>query len=112
VHEAITKTNTTIVLQIHGFAASKHPGYPSIVLSSDEAQGSELIDQLAAAFKAQGVKAGMCDNEQWAALCGETNVQSRSTGPAIFIHIELDEAMRADSSSVLKVLKQVFQIMK
>jgi hypothetical protein len=107
VHEAITKTNSTIVLQIHGFAASKHPGYPQIVLSSDEALGSAVLDQLAAAFKAQGVKAGTCGGGQWADLCGETNVQSRSSGPAIFIHIELDESLRADSSSVLKALKEV-----
>jgi hypothetical protein len=107
VHEVITKTKSTIVLQIHGFAASKHPGYPRIVLSSDEAQGSDLLDQLAAAFKAQGVKAGTCGGGQWPDLCGETNAQSRSSGPAIFIHIELDESMRADSSIVLTVLKQV-----
>jgi hypothetical protein len=107
VHAAITKTSSTIILQIHGFAASKHPGYPQIVLSSDEAQGSELIDQLAAAFKSQGVKVGTCSEGQWAALCGETNVQSRSSDPATFIHIELDEAMRANSSIVLKVLQAV-----
>lgn len=107
VHAAITKTKSTIVLQIHGFAASKHPGYPQIVLSSDEAQGSDLLDQLVAAFKAQGIKVGTCGEGQWAELCGETNVQSRSSSPAIFIHIELDESLRADSSSVLKVLKQV-----
>ncbi len=107
VHAAITKTSSTIILQIHGFAAGKHPGYPQVVLSSDESASSDVIDRLAAALSGQGIKVGVCGGGQYTDLCGETNVQSRNIGPAIFIHIELDGAMRADSSIVLKVLSKV-----
>lgn len=109
VHEALAKSSSTAILQIHGFAAGKHPGYPQVVLSSDEAAASELLDRLAAALEAQGIRVGECGSGAWSDLCGETNIQSQYVGPAVFIHIELDESIRANSSTLLAALTQTFK---
>jgi hypothetical protein len=101
----LSKSPTTIILQIHGFAADKHPGYPAVVLGSDEAQPSDLIKQLATELERAGVKVGVCDGTAWQQLCGATNVQSRHSQPATFIHVELNETLRADPRPLLMALQ-------
>ncbi|MBI5563778.1 MAG: hypothetical protein HY870_02710 [Chloroflexi bacterium] len=100
----MSKSPNTIILQIHGFAADKHPGYPAIVLGSDEAQSSDLIKQLAAELERAGVKVGVCNGDVWQQLCGATNAQSRHSQPATFIHVELNEALRAEPAALLQAL--------
>lgn len=109
IHAAVSKSPTTIILQIHGFAADKHPGYPAVVLGSDEAQPSDLIEQLATELERAGVKVGVCNGEAWQQLCGATNVQSRHSQPATFIHVELNEALRADPRPLLAALQTLLQ---
>lgn len=110
IHAALSKSPTTIILQIHGFAADKHPGYPAVVLGSDEAQPSDLIKQLAAELEQAGVKVGVCDGEAWQQLCGVTNVQSRHSQPATFIHVELNETLRAEPVALLRALTAVTKL--
>jgi hypothetical protein len=109
VHEALTEAGTPIVLQIHGFASGKHPGYPQIILSHDLGVETELLDELSAALTAQGLTVGVCDGAKWQALCGETNVQSRHIADGLFIHFELDETVRSDDQRLLAALALVFK---
>jgi hypothetical protein len=106
----------TIVLQIHGFGAARHPDYPQIIIGydgpnagiADRIRGASLVNKIAAALSAQKIRVGICGNDQWRDLCGETNAQAASMIKGIFIHIELDETIRADDSLFLKVLKEIF----
>ena len=108
-HLALTASGSPIVLQIHGFAASKHPGYPQIILSHDLGTMTEMLDRLAQALTANGLTVGVCDGKSWTALCGETNVQSQHMRAGLFIHLELDEAVRAHTEPLLAALALVFK---
>jgi hypothetical protein len=107
IHESLTKSDQTVIVQVHGFASSKHAGYPSAVLSTDGARATELVERLAEALRQAGVSVGVCDGGSWAALCGETNVQAQHIGPATFIHMELDESVRANPTALVAALRQV-----
>jgi len=108
IHEALTESGAPIVLQVHGFATSKHPGYPQIVLSHDLGVKTDLLEQLAAALTTQGLTVGVCDGILYTDLCGETNVQSLHMAAGVFIHIEMDETVRRDDRGLLLALAQVF----
>jgi hypothetical protein len=107
IHESLTKSDQTVIVQVHGFASSNHAGYPSAVLSTDGARATELVERLAEALRQAGVSVGVCDGGSWAALCGETNVQAQYIGPATFIHMELDESVRANPTALVAALRQV-----
>jgi hypothetical protein len=116
IHEALVENTTTfpdvpVVLQIHGFAARKHPGYPNVVLGfglttsrAEISLSKELVDALVA----RGIETGVCRGGSWQDLCGTKNVQGSGKEDAIFIHVELDETMRSDESILIDALTQVF----
>lgn len=116
VHEALLKKSISfpdipVVLQIHGFAARKHPGYPNIVLGfGQKASQAEisLSKELADALTALGIDTGTCEGDSWQDLCGTKNVQGSNKNNAIFIHIELDETVRSDEHNLVSALSQVF----
>lgn len=116
IHETLVSSDTPVVLQIHGFSAGKHPGYPQVVLGHNldvlmnsqtppaEPQTSaeqELLNRLADSLIAEEVSVGICDGNSWQDLCGEKNVQAKTMHGSVFIHIELDEAMRGRKSKML-----------
>jgi len=105
-HESLTKSDSTIVLQVHGFAADKHAGYPQVVLGRDEARVDGVLEKLAGTLRRKGVRVGICDGHVWTELCGEKNLQSQRSGPAIFIHLELDESVRAEPDVLIAALKE------
>ena len=104
VHQALLEPSS-IVLQIHGFASTRHPNYPEVVIGQYGSGGNELAQQIAKALNDTGVSAGVCSGNKWKALCGETTTQSSSTKEGIFIHIELDEATRANPEALMDGLQ-------
>jgi hypothetical protein len=107
IHESLTKSDQTVIVQVHGFASSKHAGYPSAILNTAGTRAPELVERLAEALRQAGVSVGVCDGRSWAELCGETNVQAQQIGPATFIHLELDESVRANPTALVAALRQV-----
>jgi hypothetical protein len=106
IHQSLL-TSERVVLQIHGFASAKHPGYPQVVLGHDQGIHDELIQQLTEALSAAGLRVGVCDGEAWHGLCGGTNIQSSVMTQGVFIHIEMDETARADAQPLISALQQV-----
>ncbi|SNR59345.1 hypothetical protein [Blastococcus mobilis] len=86
----------TVVLQVHGFDESRHPGSAQVVLSSAESMPGTLVQELDDALEDAGFETCVYDGEQCHALAGMTNVEAahaRSVG-ATFIHLELAEDLR------------------
>lgn len=116
VHTVFLEKNTTfsgvpVVLQIHGFAARKNRGYPSIVIGFGQTTSqveTSLAKEIVAALADSGIDAGICDGESWQDLCGTKNVQGSDKKNSIFIHIELDETIRDDDHILIAALVQVF----
>lgn len=107
IHEALAGETAPVVLQVHGFAAVRHPGYPQVVLGSDQASASSVLQRLSQALAAAGLSAGVCDGTSWKDLCGASNVQSSLMESGIFVHLELTESVRADYYPLLAALQQV-----
>jgi hypothetical protein len=106
-------TGDVIILQIHGFHASNHKGYPEVVfglgkdpLPKEVAIAKKIKDALAQ----QGISAGICTGVEsnLMELCAKTNVQGVSTKEGSFIHIELDEAIRRNDDAFIAALVEVF----
>ena len=116
IHETLVQKTTAfpdtpVVLQIHGFAADKHPGYPRVILGFGQSASREetlLSRDLIDAFNALGIDAGICEGDSWQDLCGTKNIQGSDKENVIFIHIELDETIRADDQTLVAAFKQVF----
>ena len=107
VHQLILSSEA-VVLQIHGFAAEKHPGYPQVVIGHDQSAHDARIDRLAQALKDEGLRVGVCDGQSWQDLCGETNRQSQAMNEGMFVHIELDESVRKDDRALIAALEDLF----
>lgn len=116
VHETLLRktpafSDTPVVLQIHGFTAKKRSGYPNVILGFGKTATQlevSVAGELVRALASKGLEAEMCEGNSWPDLCGKKNVQGSSKKDAIFIHIELDEAARSDSSLLLAALLDVF----
>jgi hypothetical protein len=96
----------TVVLQVHGFDESRHPGDAEIVLSSSEETSGDLGEDLDEAFEDAGFQTCVYDGDRCAALAGTTNVQAahaRAVG-ADFIHLELAADLREDGPRRLRVI--------
>ena len=118
IHEAelqqsINSMGSVIILQIHGFAASKHPAYPHVIVSYehgkdinpvDLVKGQQIETKIFNALQDNGIKAGTCGGGEWRDLCGSTNIQSSLMTQGIFIHIELDDSIRQNSKRFLSAL--------
>jgi len=101
--------DTTIFIQIHGFAADEHPNYPQVVIGhnwNDDAQKDKLLKDIADALQRNNITYGICNGKNYLDLCGTENIQSAATIGGIFIHMELDETIRADDTALVASLKQ------
>ena len=114
---SIDSRGSGVVLQIHGFGSSSHPGYPDVIVSyehgkgispADILQGESLQSAILKALEKQHVEAGTCSGGQWRDLCGATNIQASTAAKGIFIHIELDDNIRQQDRRVLAALESVF----
>jgi hypothetical protein len=115
IHEALLSYGgqTSIVLQIHGFAADRHPGYPAVVLGGSppgDPNLAMLLADLSQALVDQGITAGLCDGANWTALCGETNAQAADLTTGLFIHLELDESVRFEPTALINGLVDGLEI--
>ncbi len=111
--ESIDSTGSVIILQIHGFGASKHPAYPHVVISyeygkdinpADLVKGQQIAGEIVEALKDKGIEAGLCSGGKWRDLCGTTNIQAVLMTRGIFIHIELDETIRENDKKFIEAL--------
>ncbi len=108
IHQELVRASKPVILQFHGFSSSRHDDYPEVVIGSNQPVGSELIERLASAFAEEEIEAGICDGLRWRDLCGETNVQIPDDPGVVFIHLELNEVLRAESTEVMTALRTVF----
>lgn len=86
----------TVVLQVHGFDESRHPGYAQIVLSSGESPPGSLLERLDRDLEDAGFDTCVYDGDRCQALGATRNVQAahaRTVG-ATFIHLELEHDLR------------------
>ena len=86
----------TVVLQVHGFDESRHPGYAQIVLSSGESTPGSLLERLDRELEDAGFDTCVYDGDRCQALGATRNVQAahaRTVG-ATFIHLELELDLR------------------
>ncbi len=103
----------TVVLQVHGFDESRHPGSAQVVLSSAEPTPTPLVEELDEALEDAGFETCVYDGERCRALGGTTNVQAahaRSVG-ATFVHLELAAELRERGQArtrLVEVLGKVF----
>ena len=113
IEQSMMATGSAIVLQIHGFRSSKHPAYPQVIISYEHGndtnpielvEGQQLAGKIVNALNANGVKAGLCNGKTWRDLCGSTNIQAVLMTRGVFIHIELDETIRAKDKKFIEAL--------
>ncbi len=111
--EIKTVAGDVIILQIHGFHASKHEGYPQVVfglgekpLPAEVAVAQKIKD----ALSERGISSDLCTGVEsnLTDLCAKTNVQGLTIKDATFIHIELDEKIRQNDRSFIAALVDVF----
>ena len=118
IHIALTEemeatSGNVIILQIHGFHASKHKGYPQVVFGLGEKplpQEIAIAEKIKEALAKQGIRAGVCTGVEsnLLELCAKTNVQGAVTKKGTFIHIELEEDIRNHDEAFLAALAEVF----
>jgi hypothetical protein len=117
VHEEIMALTIEEVIQIHGFSATAHPGYPSIVLSNGTPSYPSQFTNLKAVFESPtySIDTGIYDGTTWEALGATTNVQAISAeGKAVFYHTEITNALRipypsANSTKLINALLQYWE---
>jgi hypothetical protein len=109
VHNSLVSSDAPVVLQIHGFLASNHRGYPQVVLSSTQENAASLLKGLAEAMLDQGIQVGVCNGTDWRDLCGSLNAQAASIDSGIFVHVELDESIRNNPDVLIGVFTRVFK---
>ena len=112
--QAIEATSgNVIILQIHGFHASNHKGYPQVVFGLGEKplpQEIAIAQKIKDALAKQGIRSGVCTGVEsnLMELCAKTNVQGSVTNQGAFIHIELDENIRDHDEGFVAALVEVF----
>jgi hypothetical protein len=109
--EVQTASGDVIILQIHGFHASKHEGYPQVVFGLGEKPLQKelaIAQKIKDALSEQGISAGLCMGigSELEDLCAKTNVQGSVTNAGAFIHIELDEKIRSNDDAFINALVQ------
>lgn len=100
-HEAFVDTRRT-VLQIHGFSAAAHPGYPELLLSSGTTAPGPDAEALCIDVTSGGVACTLFDGSAFTDLGAQSNVQGAHTrtaaGMGHFLHFETSDAIRDDPS--------------
>jgi hypothetical protein len=112
-HAIQTAAGDVIILQIHGFHASKHEGYPQVVFglgAKPLPQEVALAQKIEDALSARGISSGICTGVEsnLMDLCAKTNIQGLTAKAGTFIHIELDEKIRQNDESFISALVDVF----
>lgn len=112
-HDLHTTSGDVIILQIHGFHASKHEGYPQVVFGLGEKPLPEevaIAQKIKAALSKRGIRSGVCTGVEsdLIELCARTNVQGSVMKQGTFIHIELDENIRKNDAAFVAALVEVF----
>lgn len=110
IHNALC-TNTSTVIQIHGFAETSagRQLYPQIILSSGEPAGSKAVTDMSAQLTQNGFTVGIFDGTKYTDLGATENIQgtyARGVG-AGFIHMEIARAIRDSSELRGKVANSV-----
>lgn len=102
--------NTSLVLQFHGFASDRHPGYPAVVIGGSGYNSQDplpLMNGISASLADHNISTGVCEGINWTALCGETNIQATHLPAGLFVHLELNEALRNDPNLLISSLVNV-----
>ena len=112
-HEIQTAAGDVIILQIHGFHASKHEGYPQVVFGLGEKPlpGEVAVAQkIEDALTKRGISSDICTGVEsnLMDLCAKTNMQGLTTKAGTFIHLELDEKIRQNDEAFIAALVEVF----
>ena len=84
------------VVQIHGFATAKHPGYPQVVLSDSTPAPGRWLTALAQALQRAGFSTCVFDGSVCRELGATHNVEAAhaQASGARFVHVELADGAR------------------
>jgi hypothetical protein len=84
------------VVQIHGFATAKHPGYPQVVLSDSTPAPGRWLTALAQALQRAGFSTCVFDGSVCRELGATHNVEAAhaQASGARFVHVELADGTR------------------
>lgn len=100
-HEAFVDSRRT-VLQIHGFSAAAHPGYPDLLLSSGTTVPGPDAQALCQDVTAVGIACTLFDGTAFTDLGAQSNVQGAfarsAAGAGHFLHFETTDVIRDDSA--------------
>ncbi len=93
-------TGGAVALQIHGFNAADHPGYPELLLSSGTAVPGPDASNICDRASALGIGCTLFNGIDFIPLGAQTNVQGgwsrRTLGDGHFLHFETAQSIRED----------------
>jgi hypothetical protein len=98
-----------IFLQIHGYAAEDHEGYPEVVIGYNWMNDPEkdlILSKIVTALQKNNLTVGTCNEKGFNGLCGTLNLQRQAANGGIFIHMELSAALRAHDQALITALQQ------
>lgn len=110
VHEVALSADCAAI-QVHGFSAAGHRGYPQLVISSGAVPPGQDAAALCGAITTRGMDCVTFDGTAWSDLGALANVQGgfarRTFGSGHFLHIETDESVRDDEARVRVVVDAI-----
>jgi hypothetical protein len=109
-HEAFTKFGS-VVIQIHGFDASRHPTEPLVVLSNGDGGINGALQAIASNLEAAKLSVGVFDGFTHEKLGAQKNVQGRyaRTFGAGFVHSEVSSIVVYNDTLITKYENSLIQ---
>jgi uncharacterized protein (TIGR03382 family) len=110
VHEAVMAT-PLVTVQIHGFSAAGHAGYPEVLLSSGSVVPGRRAKVLCDAMVTGGLGCTLFDGSAYLDLGAQTNMQAsqvrRAFGSGHFLHLETADTVRDDPRRLAVVIDAI-----
>jgi hypothetical protein len=101
--------SNTMFLQIHGYGTAEHPNTPQVVIGynwKNDPEKDVLLSKIVSALQNHRITVGACQGKEYSGLCGTTNVQRLATQGGVFIHMELNPALRRNDSAFITALQE------
>ncbi|HEV2226155.1 MAG TPA: hypothetical protein VGR56_05045 [Nitrososphaerales archaeon] len=105
----VSATPGSIVIQIHSFAADRHPGYPMAVLSTGDGGTNGALQSIAESLSSSGITVGVFDGYSYESLGDQLGAQGRYVRAvgAGYVHAEISTTV-VFNSTLIPVLENSF----
>jgi hypothetical protein len=92
----------SVVIQIHSFAAARHPGYPMVVLSTGDGGTNGALQSIAMSLSSSGITVGVFDGFSYESLGDQSGVQGRYVRAvgAGYVHVEISTIVVFNSTLI------------